>query len=187
MPPSASARPGPLRKIGRELKVHSQSLAAGREARALARSDRPLVVGPWCGEVGFEILYWIPFLRRLLADSPPGRRVVAVSRGGVADWYSDVASEYVELLDFLDPRELQGDMERRSEKRGSEKQTYWTRLDRRATAVALEQLGLENGEADVLHPWTMFRRYRGVWMGRRSLAVVERESRFAPLPGSRPG
>ena len=23
---------------------------------------RPLIVGPWLSEVGFEILYWLPFL-----------------------------------------------------------------------------------------------------------------------------
>src|SRR6185295_9784669 len=32
----------------------------------LKRSTLPILVGPFRGEVGFEVLYWIPFLRRLV-------------------------------------------------------------------------------------------------------------------------
>src|SRR5262245_25016891 len=28
----------------------------------IASSGRPIFVGPWSGEVGFELLYWIPFV-----------------------------------------------------------------------------------------------------------------------------
>ncbi len=28
----------------------------------IASSRQPIVIGPWTGEVGFELLYWIPFL-----------------------------------------------------------------------------------------------------------------------------
>ncbi len=28
----------------------------------LGRQDRPIIVGPWLSETGFELLYWIPFL-----------------------------------------------------------------------------------------------------------------------------
>lgn len=172
------------RKLGRELKIHGQSIAAGREARALARRDRTLIVGPWVGEVGFELLYWIPFLRHLLRDSPPGRRIVAASRGGVSDWYSDLATEYVDLLDFLEPGDLRRDTEGRIAKRVSDKQTHWTALDRRAIEGVRERAGVARGEADVLHPYMMFRRYRGVWIRRRSLAVVERETEVRSLNGA---
>ena len=33
-----------------------------------ARSE-PILVGPWLGEVGFELLYWIPFLRWFARDA----------------------------------------------------------------------------------------------------------------------
>ena len=29
-------------------------------------SDLPIVMGPWISEVGFELLYWIPFLNRIV-------------------------------------------------------------------------------------------------------------------------
>src|SRR5262245_38172770 len=34
-----------------------------RRLRALSRSKRPVIIGPWTGEVGFELLYWVPFVR----------------------------------------------------------------------------------------------------------------------------
>src|SRR5688572_32227402 len=75
-----------------------------RELAAIARGRGPIIAGPWLSEVGFEALYWIPFLRwfedRYRVD--PGR-VIALSRGGVADWYRDVAERYVEIFDHVDP------------------------------------------------------------------------------------
>ena len=70
----------------------------------LARGRHPIVAGPWLSEVGFEVLYWIPFLRwfedRYRVDR---ERVIAVSRGGASSWYADVAGAYVDIFDHLDP------------------------------------------------------------------------------------
>ena len=75
-----------------------------RELALLARGRQPIVAGPWLSEVGFEVLYWIPFLRwfedRYRVDR---ERVIAVSRGGSAEWYGDVADRYVEIFDHIDP------------------------------------------------------------------------------------
>ena len=59
--------------------------AIEHELEALVTRGRRLVVGPWLSEVGFEALYWVPFLHWLKTafHLDPGR-VVAVSRGGVA-------------------------------------------------------------------------------------------------------
>src|SRR5262245_54769655 len=50
--------------------------------RRLLATDAPIVAGPWLGEVGFEILYWIPFLRWLVDQGVPAERITAISRGG---------------------------------------------------------------------------------------------------------
>src|SRR5665648_81960 len=48
---------------------------------AAAEDTRPIVVGPWLMEIGFELLYWIPYLRAQLARlGIPKERVIAVSR-----------------------------------------------------------------------------------------------------------
>src|SRR5690242_8075598 len=66
----------------------ADELRVEREIAAVARGRGPIIAGPWLSEVGFEVLYWIPFLRwfedRYRVDR---ERVIAVSRGGVAGWY----------------------------------------------------------------------------------------------------
>ena len=34
-----------------------------RRIEELLRHRRPVIVGPWTGEVGFELIYWVPFVR----------------------------------------------------------------------------------------------------------------------------
>jgi len=87
-----------------EQKVTRIKAAVARELR----SDRPLVVGPWTGEVGYETLYWIPFVRWALTTfRVPAERVVIVSRGDTASWYSGVGSpRYVDAFDLMAPAAL---------------------------------------------------------------------------------
>src|SRR4051794_8053845 len=75
-----------------------------REIEQAVGGARTVVVGPWLSEVGFEALYWIPFLRWVKAAFRlDPARVVAVSRGGVASWYDGIAGRYVEIWDHVDP------------------------------------------------------------------------------------
>src|SRR4029077_5178669 len=54
----------------------------------LSRNEETIVVGPWMSEVGFEILYWIPFLNWAMTYKQfDPERLIVISRGGVADWY----------------------------------------------------------------------------------------------------
>ena len=48
----------------------------------VARSSRPILVGPWRSEVGFEVLYWLPYLEAWLAqmDRATVRRQIAWRR-----------------------------------------------------------------------------------------------------------
>ena len=100
-PPSAlTPKPGSLRDPAKKL-----TGTTGPEAEAvralvaeLGQSDRPVVLGPWVGDVGAELLYWIPFLawaRHTGAIDPD--RLVVVSRGGTASWYRHLTSRYVDL------------------------------------------------------------------------------------------
>lgn len=72
-----------------------------------ANDPRPVVVGPWLMEIGFELLYWIPYLRAQLARlGIPKERVIAVSRGGAEGWYGDIAGRYLDILDVMTPQEF---------------------------------------------------------------------------------
>jgi hypothetical protein len=77
--------------------------AIQRELAALAGAGGPIVAGPWLGEVGFELLYWIPFLRWFTEQyGVPPERMVAVSRGGgAAAWYGSLAARSYDALSFI--------------------------------------------------------------------------------------
>ena len=153
-----------------------------REIAAVARGRGPIVAGPWLSEVGFEVLYWVPFLRwfedRYRVDR---ERVVAMSRGGVAEWYGDVAGRYVEIFDHLSPEEF-GRRNRERHQRdesGGQKQTTASALDGDLIAIARNSAGIE--DAAVCHPSLMYRLFNRFWFGNRALDLVLSHTRHAPL------
>lgn len=132
-----------------------RALAAARAAFAdAARSTGQVVAGPFHAEVGYELLYWIPFLRWALEVEPSlAGRLVAVSRGGTRAWYAGIADEYVELYDLVGPAELEAGREAVAEEtRGSRKQVVESSLDRRLDELVAERV--EAGAA--IHPSLLF-------------------------------
>ena len=72
----------------------------------LADGSAPIFVGPWIDSVANELIYWIPFVRWACAAyglSP--ERLIAVSRGGVRQWYAPVARRYVDTASLFSPSE----------------------------------------------------------------------------------
>ncbi len=150
-----------------------------RELRAAARGNAPIVVGPWLSEVGYEALYWVPFVR-WFADHyrVDPERFVIVSRGGVRHWYADVATGYLELLDLFTPDELAGAQAQRR-MQGDQKQLAVGVLDREVLARVRQRLG---ADVRVLHPSTMFRLLRQFWLGAESLQHVFDHTRYRRFP-----
>jgi hypothetical protein len=53
----------------------------------LLRSTRPILAGPFIGECGLEVLYWISFLDKLKSQGLDPKRLIPISRGGAGAWY----------------------------------------------------------------------------------------------------
>jgi hypothetical protein len=167
----------------------SEAEATLRELEALARGREPIIAGPWLAEVGYEVLYWIPFLR-WFCDAYGVRRdrLVVFSRGGMDALYADLAGTYVDLFDLLSPAELAaGNAERRARREGGgQKQSAIDGLDERLLAAARTRLGLRGGT--VCHPSLFFRLFRHVWHGNLPLDFLWTHTRYArhtlelPLP-----
>ncbi len=167
------------RKLAREVRIHGQAYLAIRRARR-ATHGRTVIVGPWSSEVGFELLYWIPFVRQRLRErGMTPDRVVVVSRGGVSAWYGEIAARYFDLLDWFPAERLLEERRERIRVGGGEKQMSITPFDREVLTRVRDEIG--DPGARLLHPLTMYRRYRGVWTWRRPPAVVEREVDFSPI------
>lgn len=156
--------------------------AVEAEIARIAAAGGPIVAGPWLGEVGYEALYWLPFLRWVQDRFriPPDRLIV-VSRGGVEHWYEGLASRYVDLFDILSPGELAARNEARQtrEEGGGRKQSRRGELD----DWLLQQARLDSqAPAAVLHPSLMFRLFRDVWQGNLALDFLLTRTHFARIP-----
>lgn len=161
-------------------------LSVRRELRRVAHARGPIIVGPWLSEVGYEVLYWVPF-RRWYCDRyglDPSRLAV-VSRGGVSSWYRDVATQYVELLDLFDvPTFAARNAER--QRQGEQKQHATSDFDREILSRVREHLGAAH--ATVCHPSVMFRLLRQFWLGNESLQYVQEHTKYARVDlGDVPG
>jgi hypothetical protein len=160
--------------------------AIERAIARVARGRGPIIVGPWLSEVGFEVLYWVPFLRwfqdRYRVDR---ERMIAISRGGVGDWYRDVAAHYVEIFDHLPPETFsRRNRERQQEEAGGQKQTRAGALDDELIAFASRAAGVT--DAAVCHPSLMYRLFNRFWFGNRALDLVTSRTRYVPLTSSPP-
>lgn len=144
-----------------------------RELEAIATAGRPIVVGPWLSEVGFETLYWVPFLHWFRAAfHVPSDQLIAVSRGGTQAWYQGIADRYVEIWDDLDPEEFA----RRNADRGIAKQYELSALDHHVLASVARRLG--RSDLSILHPGLMYRLFTLYWSGQRAMGFVDAHLRF---------
>jgi hypothetical protein len=156
--------------------------AIDRQIAGCAAGSGPIVVGPWFGEVGYEVLYWIPFLRWFQDTfGVAHERLVVVSRGGIAPAYGALAGAYVDLLDLETPDALAArNAERRLDvERGGQKQSGISRYDQEIVASVRARLGI--GAASILHPSMMFRLFRHVWYDNLPFDVLWRHTRYVAV------
>ena len=173
----------PARRLA--ARVYAEVVAAEVRAtlRRLIRSGRPVLVGPWLGEVGFELLYWVPFLRWVVEDlGLDPARVVIVSRGGPESWYRGLGARYLDLFDQLEPQEFRHRNEWRRQELGEQKQRRLTAFDNEMVGRFRRELG--ESQLEVLHPSLMYRVMQPYWWRHVPTAWVRRHMRFAPLTAS---
>jgi hypothetical protein len=163
------------------VRVATDRLRPARYARKIDKiigSGRPIIAGPWLSEVGFEVLYWIPFLRYLREEHGMGSsRVSVVSRGGVRSWYGELGEGYFDVLESISPKAFKERNDVRAASRSTQKQTYVSSFDRDVLARARDALGLD--DALVIHPELMYLLFQGFWEGFASETRVTDHSRYA--------
>ena len=156
-----------------------EMIAIPRVVHRLHKDDRPLVVGPWLSEVGYEILYWIPFLRWVTnyRHFDP-ERLVIVSRGGVAPWYEGIGARYIDLFDFYTPQQIrQRHRERMDQDQMKQKQTPFDR-----DVLKLVRLAIACRDAETFHPMFMYRLFYPYWNSRASINLIESFTLFEQMP-----
>ena len=153
--------------------IEAEHRVEDRLAR-LSRSGLPVIVGPWTGEVGFELLYWIPFLQWIRETYPfnPSDFVV-LSRGGVKPWYAHVASEYEDIFDYASVEEFHAATNDRK------KQAEIRPFDRRLIRQVMRQRGMKR--VHVIHPTLMYTMYNAFWRYAATVKHLETRARFRRL------
>ena len=149
-------------------------------------SDGPIVAGPWLSEVGYELLYWIPFLGWAVERRPELReRLIVLSRGGAAHWYRQVAERYVDVFDHVDRETYLDALERAAAaSNGKQKQRGLGEFEQRLLERVAGSLGLE--QVAQLPPALMYGLYRQVFKedAVQRMGAISRYRRLeAPEPG----
>jgi hypothetical protein len=139
-------------------------------------------VGPWLSETGFELLYWIPFLAwaKAYGHLDP-EKLLVVSRGGAASWYSHLTPHYADVLSFYTPDEFrQKNEDRILAQHGRLKHLDVSRFDKEIIARVSEAHGLSG--ATLLHPSEMYRLFEHFWFQRAPVTLIEAFTSFSTLP-----
>lgn len=151
-----------------------------RRLQRLTRGHGPIIVGPWTGEVGFEILYWAPFVRwaikRFKVDPA---RLILISRGGTASWYGVEGAAYRDALTLCSADEF------RTRTARERKQRTVRLFDRQLLRQVVRE---HDGPVSVLHPAMMYALLAPFWNERTALSWVDQFTSFARIqPPAIPG
>jgi hypothetical protein len=147
---------------------------------AAQRGGAPILIGPWTGGVGHELLYWIPMLRWFRKYySIDKARVVVISRGGVKDWYTGVLGNYLDLFDLvpLKRQEYRDDVLRRIA--SSEAPPAAGKIEKEIFKEAARLIGAER--FTTLHPQVMFKLFKRRWSGLAGDTFVIRYTRLQSI------
>ena len=147
----------------------------------MASRQAPIVAGPWTGEVGFELLYWVPFVRWCAETAAlPPERLIVLSRGGTASWYRPFASRYMDVFDQVSAQAFRDQHDARVRELGEQKQTRVSDFDRELVETAARRANI--GEWSLLHPSRMYEVLNPYWWGHQSSEWIHSHTRYARLP-----
>ncbi len=144
-----------------------------RRLHHVTRRGAPLLVGPWTGEVGFELLYWTPFVRWAIHRyGVDPATVTLMSRGGTASWYGLDRARYVDVLDLRSPAEF------RAHTVDARKQRRLKLFDRTLLRQVARAMDARPG---VVHPAMMYALFMPYWKQQQSRRWVEDYATFARI------
>jgi hypothetical protein len=163
-------------RVGADAELNSAEHRVIERLERISRAKGPVLVGPWTGEVGFELLYWIPFVRWAVEKyGIAPERITILSRGGTQSWYGGIGSRYRDALTLVSPEEFRVGTERITRK-----QRFVTGFDRSLLRRVRAELG---AGTSVLHPALMYLLFTPIWKGRAPIARVFEHARFNRVQG----
>lgn len=139
-----------------------------------------VLFGPWTSEIGFELLYWIPYLKKNFKLE--NKKIIIISRGGVENWYKfSNYYKYFNLLDLVSSSEIKNHFDIKKSI-GGQKQFFFEDFDKKIIQKVKEKLKINSIE--VIHPKEMYNFFKPYWSGLYSYGfrtIVEKEMKFNEL------
>lgn len=144
-------------------------------ANYLARSSKPIICGPWRSEVGFELLYWIPFLNWFRETYQiPRERLIYIGRGGSAQWFDSAGK--ADLFEFLPIEAVRQFTIQAAQQTGSIKQQTEERWERNVCDSAALSTG--HSQYHVLSPSWMYRLLSPFWEGQQPQSWLDQRALY---------
>jgi hypothetical protein len=171
-----------IKRYGDRLGVTPEGLALPyrKQWARIKKSSGPIIFGPWVSEIGFELLYWIPFLRWFSEQhSIDPRRVIVVSRGGAELWYAGLGKRYVDVFSLFSQHEYVSLNQERIKETGTQKHNSIESIDKQILSRVCDHLKIVNPQ--ILHPSSMYGLFKSYWNKRSSSSLVEEFTRYKPL------
>ncbi len=151
--------------------------------RQIAARTTPIIAGPWLGEVGFELLYWVPFLAWFVERFRiEPERMIVISRGGTGAWYSQFARHYSDAFEDATAEAFRAEHDARVRQRGEQKQTQLTEFERRLIDGTAARSRIT--QWSLIHPSRMYALFNPFWWGHLPSAWVHRHSTYRRLPSA---
>ena len=180
-----------------------RKLAIDALAMRLSMDRKPILLGPWRSEAGFEALYWRPFLSHLAPRVPQfWERAIVVTRGGAANLYGRWIDKWGDIdpetgkaktevewwqpkaVDLYSLRTVQ-ELRRQNlfdwNKTKLQKQIIVTPYDTQLLRDAADKAEIR-GRYHVVHPSWMYWALAPFWDEERSLKYLLSLTDYAPLP-----
>jgi hypothetical protein len=169
-----------LLNLNNSIKIENQLSKIAK----LNKSDR-ILIGPWLGEIGFELLYWVPFVRFVMNElGIPKSKVIIISRGGNSSWYSDFAGKYFNIYDNFSAQEIANIQNSRVFELGHQKQSKLTESDTNLIKSFIPKI---NRKVGILHPSDMFTLFSPYLSGRLGVSYALSITQFKPMKFKRYG
>lgn len=161
----------------------SRSILTRAYLRYLGASKKPVIIGPFRSELGFEVLYWIPFVRWACryAKIAPERRII-LSRGGMGHFYHGPTESFRQAdlyrIRGVEPVRVANQLD--YERRKVLKQIDCTPWDRAVCSEAASQVGVSRYH--ILHPSWMYWLFEEWWEERAPFRLIADHTRYEDLP-----
>lgn len=166
-----------VKKHSKKTMTSSDERIMKKRLSRMTKDSHPIIVGPWLSEVGFEVLYWIPFLNWVMdkySFSP--ERMIIVSRGGTQPWYGDICGKYIDIFDYFSQTEYKSKNQERITDEGTQKHFALTDFDKEVVNKIKEDLNLD--EVHLLHPSLMYKMFNLYWSGLQEIDIIRKFTQY---------